>query len=64
MSDVDAHGVITREQFEEEAKPVLDRLLAPVQKVGLGWEPLRGRAGGGRGGLSGSPAIAAPAYCR
>jgi hypothetical protein len=35
MNDVDAHGVITREQFEEEAKPVLDRLLAPVQKVGL-----------------------------
>ena len=26
--------MITREVFEEEAKPVLDRLLAPVQKVG------------------------------
>ncbi|KAI7836745.1 hypothetical protein COHA_009383 [Chlorella ohadii] len=33
MNDIDAHGMITREVFEEEAKPVLDRLLAPVQKV-------------------------------
>jgi heat shock protein 4 len=33
MNDIDAHGMITREVFEEEAKPVLDRLLAPVQKA-------------------------------
>lgn len=33
MNDVDAHGVISREQFEEEAAGVLNRLLAPVQKA-------------------------------
>ncbi|KAL4452428.1 hypothetical protein ABPG75_008090 [Micractinium tetrahymenae] len=33
MNDVDAHGVITRDQFEEEAAEVLDRLLVPVKKA-------------------------------
>ena len=36
MNDIDASGMITREVFEEAAKSVLDRLLAPVKKVGGG----------------------------
>lgn len=31
--DIDANGMITRETFEEKAKPILDRLLVPVQKA-------------------------------
>lgn len=33
QNDVDASGIMTRDIFEELAKPVLDRLLAPLQKV-------------------------------
>lgn len=33
MNDVDASGMITRDQFEEEAADVLGRLLVPVKKV-------------------------------
>ena len=32
-SDIDAHSMITREVFEEKAKPILDRLLVPVQRA-------------------------------
>jgi heat shock 70kDa protein 4 len=31
--DVDANGMITRDIFEEKAKPILDRLLVPVQRA-------------------------------
>lgn len=31
--DVDANGMITRDAFEEAAKPILDRLLVPVQRA-------------------------------
>lgn len=31
--DVDANGMITRDVFEEKAKPILDRLLVPVQRA-------------------------------
>lgn len=31
--DVDANGLITREVFEGKAKPILDRLLVPVQRA-------------------------------
>lgn len=59
MSDVDAHGVITREQFEEEAKPVLDRLLAPVQKAlaAAGLEPSQVASVEVVGGTSRVPAV-------
>ncbi|KAL4450109.1 hypothetical protein ABPG77_010778 [Micractinium sp. CCAP 211/92] len=33
MNDVDASGMITRDQFEEEAADVLGRLLVPVKKA-------------------------------
>ena len=36
MNDIDVHGEIKREVFEEEAKDVLDRLVEPVRKVGAG----------------------------
>jgi molecular chaperone DnaK (HSP70) len=33
QNDVDAHGEMTRDKFEELAQPVLERLLSPIQKV-------------------------------
>ncbi|GAB4818888.1 hypothetical protein N2152v2_005934 [Parachlorella kessleri] len=33
QNDVDASGMMTRDVFEEMSKPVLDRLLVPVQKA-------------------------------
>ena len=48
QNDVDASGILTRDVFEELAKPVLDRLLAPVKKVGAhGWAAAAGALGRG-----------------
>ena len=34
MDDKDVAGMMTRDQFEELAKPVIERVRAPLEKVG------------------------------